>query len=281
MGPSIHHFSLGGFEITTILDGALQRAPHPTFGENQPAEAVAALAKANGLSATAYEHVYVPTLVNTGRERVLFDTGNGQGRDPKVGKLAERLVQAGTRPEEIDVVVITHCHPDHINGLVTGGQPTFPNARYVFGEVEFEYWKKGENVREARRATREAFVKTVLPFGEKATFVKAESEVAGGIRAIPAFGHSAGHMAYHVESDRQRLLIWADVSNHAIFSVQQPEWHSAADDDKAAAVATRKRVLDWVMTDRLLVAGFHMPFPSVGCVERSGGGYHWVPADLI
>ncbi len=134
-------------------------------------------------------------------------------------------------------------------------------------------------MREARKVTREGFVKIALPFADKATFVKTEGEVVGGIRAIPAFGHSPGLMAYHVESGGQRLLVWADVANHAIFSVQRPEWHVAADDDKPAAVATRKRVLDWVATDKLPVVGYHMPFPSLGFIERAGGSYRWVPAD--
>lgn len=274
----IHCFKLGAFDIVTILDGALERPPHPTFGEDQPADKVADLARENGLSATAYDHVYVPTLVDTGRERVLFDTGNGQGRDPKVGKLMERLAAAGYRPEQIDVVVITHCHPDHINGLVAGGKPAYPNARYVFGQVEFDFWKRGENVREARKATRQAFMKNALPFADKATFVATEYEVVGGIRAIPTFGHSPGLMSYHVESDGQCLLIWADVANHFVFSVQRPAWHVAPDDDKELAATTRRRVFDWVATDRLPVVGFHMPFPSHGLVERAGTTYRWVPA---
>jgi glyoxylase-like metal-dependent hydrolase (beta-lactamase superfamily II) len=278
--PSIYRFRLGAFEITNLLDGFNPgRATHPTFAGNLPDEMVHALAKANGVAPDKYEHVYVNTLVNTGKERVLFDTGNGKGRDVNMGKLPELLLQAGTPPEQIDVVVITHGHPDHINGLMTDGRPTFPNARYIFGEVEFEFWKKGENVREERKANRERFMQVAVPLADKATFVKTEGEVVGGIRAIPTFGHSPGHMSYHVESEGQRLLIWADVSNHSIFSVQRPEWYGSFDDDKDAAVATRKRVFDMVATEKLPVVGYHMPFPALGFVERASGSYRWVPAD--
>jgi glyoxylase-like metal-dependent hydrolase (beta-lactamase superfamily II) len=276
--PSIYRFKLGEFEITNFLDGIVERAPHPTYGSNLPVEAVAELAKENGVSPTKFEHVYVNTLVNTGKELVLFDTGNGKGRDPNMGKLAALLVQAGYSPEQVDIVVITHGHPDHVNGLVEGGKPIYPNARYIFGEVEFDFWKKGENIREARKATREGFVKVAVPLAEKATFVKNEGEVVGGIRAIPTFGHSPGHMSYHVESQGRRLLIWGDVSNHYIFSLQQPEWQSGADDDRDAAIATRKRVFDMVATDKLPVIGYHLPFPSLGFVERAGTSYRWVPA---
>lgn len=277
---SIYRFKLGNFEITNLLDGFNPgRATHPTFAGNRPAETVYAHARANGVAPDKYEHVYVNTLINTGKERVLFDTGNGQGRDVNMGKLPELLVQAGTAPEQVDVVVITHGHPDHINGLMTDGRPTFPNARYVFGEVEFEFWKKGENVREERKANRERFVQVAVPLADKATFVKMEDEVVSGIRAIPTFGHSPGHMSYHVESEGQRLLIWADVSNHYIFSVQRPDWYGSFDDNKDAAVATRKRVFDMVATEKLPVVGYHMPFPALGFVERAGGGYRWVPAN--
>ena len=275
--PNVYRFKLGAFEVTNVFDGYVNRPAHPTYGTNQSAEAVDALAKANGLP-SQLEHHYVNTLVNTGRELVLFDTGSGRGRGPTIGKLAELLPAAGYKPEQIDVVVITHGHPDHIGGLMDGDRAVYPNARYVFGEREFDFWKKGDNVREARKANRELFVKMALPFGEKAAFVKNEGEVVGGIRAIPTFGHSPGHTSYHVESNGQRLLVWADIANHYVLSIQQPEWHTDADDDKDAAVATRKRVLDMVSKDKLPVVGYHMPFPSLGFVEKSGTSYRWVPA---
>jgi glyoxylase-like metal-dependent hydrolase (beta-lactamase superfamily II) len=280
MRPSIYRFKLGAFEVTNLLDGYVQGSPHPTFGNNQPAEAVQAYAKAQGLPPTKSENVYVNTLVNTGTELVLFDAGNGKARIPTAGKLPDLLVAAGYKPEQIDVVVITHGHPDHIGGLMEGegGKPTYANARYVFGEAEFDYWKKGENIAEARKANREQFMKVAAPFGEKATFLKGEGEVVSGIRSVPAFGHSPGMMAFMIESEGQRLLNWADVANHYIFSIQQPEWHVAFDHDKDAGVATRKRVFDMVSTDRTPVVGYHMPFPAVGFVEKSGTSYRWVPA---
>jgi len=275
--PSIYRFKLGEFEITNFLDGFVERPTHPTYAGNLPAETVGEVAKANGLSPTKFEHVYVNTLVNTGKELVLFDTGNGRSRDPNLGRLPALLVEAGYKPEQVDVVVITHGHPDHINGLVDGDKPAYPNARYIFGEVEFDFWKKGENVREARKANREQFVKVAVPLAGKSTFVKTEGEVVGGIRAIPTFGHSPGHMAYHVESQGRRLLIWGDVSNHYIFTIQHPEWQAGFDDDKDAAIATRKRVFDMVATDKLLIAGSHLPFPGVGHVAKASTGYAYVP----
>jgi glyoxylase-like metal-dependent hydrolase (beta-lactamase superfamily II) len=277
--PSVYRFKLGSFEVTNILDGYVQgNGPHPTFGNNQAADVVQAYAKSQGLPPTRMENVYVNTLVNTGKELVLFDAGNAKGRMPTAGKLAEVLATAGYKTEQIDVVVVTHGHPDHVGGLMDGGKPVYPNARYVFPEVEFDYWKKGDNVPEARKATRDLFMQVAVPFGEKATFLKGEGEVVAGIRAVPAYGHSPGMMAYHVESDGQRLLNWGDVANHYVMSIQQPEWHVAFDQDKDMAIAVRKRIFDMVSTDRIAVVGYHMPFPSVGFVEKAGSGYRWVPA---
>jgi glyoxylase-like metal-dependent hydrolase (beta-lactamase superfamily II) len=277
MRPQIYRFKLGAFEVVNILDGYIQPPSfHPTYGNDQTPETVAEFAKANGLS-SKFEHHYVPTLVNTGKELVLFDAGNPSGRQPTTGKLRSLIETAGYKPEQIDVVVITHGHPDHIGGLMTDGKPTYPNARVVFGEVEFDFWKKGI-VREARKENLEMFNRIAVPFGEKATFLKPEGEVVSGIRAVNAFGHSPGMMAYHIESGGQRLLIWGDVANHYVMAIQKPEWHVGFDDIKDMAAATRKRILDMVSTDRIPVAGFHMPFPSIGFVEKAGGGYRWVPA---
>jgi glyoxylase-like metal-dependent hydrolase (beta-lactamase superfamily II) len=277
MRPSIYRFKLGAFEVTNLLDGYVQGSPHPTFGNNQTAETVQAYAKSQGLPATKSENVYVNTLVNTGKELVLFDTGNGRARMATAGKLPDLLVAAGYKPEQIDVVVITHGHPDHIGGLMEGDKPVYPNARYIFGGVEFDYWKKGENIADNRKANREQFMKVAAPFGEKATFLEGEGEVVAGIRSMPVFGHSPGMMGFHIESEGQRLLNWADVANHYIFSIRQPEWHVGFDHDKQAGVATRKRVFDMVSTDKTPVVGYHMPFPSVGFVEKNGTSYRWVP----
>ncbi len=278
MRPSVYRFKLGSFEITNILDGVRVGAgPHPTFGQDQPAEAVHALMRANGLPPTNFDHHFVPTLVNTGKQLVLFDTGNGKGRMATAGNLRDLIATAGYQPEQIDVVVITHGHPDHIGGLLHDGKPSYPNARIVFGEAEYAFWEKGE-VREARKGNLDLFKKIAVPFREKATLLKPDGEVVPGIRAVNAFGHSPGMLAFHVESDGQRLLIWGDVANHYVVSIQQPDWATGFDDIKDAAIASRKRILDMVATDKIPVAGFHMPFPAVGFVEKSGTGFRWVPA---
>ena len=286
MQPTIYRFKLGGFEVATIMDSKVIRSGlTPSFGGEAAAAEVKALAKANRIDSDRYEHPFTPTVVNTGKELVLFDTGNGslsaeheqlKGRLPP-GNLVARMGEAGWKPEEVDVVVLTHGHPDHIGGLTKGGEPVFPNARYVIGAAEFDFWNKGENVREARKFNRELYVKIVVPLANRATFIKPGDEVVPGIRAVDAFGHSPGLMAFTIESEGKRMINWADTAGHYVVSLQRPDLHLDVDDDKEKAVASRKRIFDMVASDGTLVAGFHMPFPGLGYVEKAGGSYRWVP----
>src|SRR5664280_915932 len=197
MQPTIYRFKLGGFEVATIMDSKVIRSGlSPSFGGEAAASEVKALAAANRIEADRYEHPFTPTVVNTGKELVLFDTGNGSLRDEHAqlkgrlppGNLVARMAQAGYKPEDVDVVVLTHGHPDHIGGLTKGGQPVFPN------------------VREARKFNRELYVKIVVPLANRATMIKPGDEVVPGITAVDAFGHSPGLLAFHIESEGKRLL---------------------------------------------------------------------------
>lgn len=283
--PAIYRFKLGGFEVATIMDSSVIRPGlTPSFGGDAHAAEVKALAAANRVDADRYFHPFTPMIVNTGKELMVFDTGNGslsseyeqmKGRLP-AGQLVNRMAQIGYKPEDVDVVVITHGHPDHIGGLTKGGQPVFPNARYVFGAAEFDFWNKGENVREARKFNRELYVKIVVPLANKATMIKPGDSVVPGITAVDAAGHSPGLLGFMIESDGKRLLNWADTCNHYVVAVQRPDLHLDVDDDKEKAAATRKRILDMAATDRLFVAGYHMPLPGLGWVEKTGNGYRWV-----
>jgi glyoxylase-like metal-dependent hydrolase (beta-lactamase superfamily II) len=284
--PTLRRFRLGDFEVTIVMDGAVIREGlTPSHGGPALADDVKALAHANNIDPNRYRHPFTPMLVNTGKQLVLFDTGNGalsreysqfQGRLPD-GRLVEHLRRAGYTEDDVDVVVITHGHPDHIGGLLEAGKPVFPNARYVFGAAEYDFWIRGENVRPERKFHRELFVSIAAPLAERATFIKPGDEVVSGIRAIDAAGHSPGMMGFLVENTGKRLLNWADTCGHYVVSIQRPDLHLDVDDDKDRAVATRRRLLDMAATDRLLVTGYHMPFPAIGYIEREAKGFRWVP----
>ncbi len=284
--PNVYRFKFGGFEIANILDGKVIRdGLHPSFGPERKPQEAQELCRNNGIEANRYAHPFIPTVVNTGRELVLFDTGNGAlPRDyPQLrsrlsdGRLVEGLAQLGYKPDDIDIVVITHGHPDHIGGLMDAGKPVFPSARYVFAAAEFDFWKRGENVREARKFNLQLFQKLALPLADKSSFIKPGDEIASGVRAIDVAGHSPGMLACHIESEGKRLLIWADACVHYVMSIQRPEWHLDVDDDKDKAVATRKRILDMAAAEQLFVTGYHMPFPGIGTIDRTTDGYRWVP----
>jgi len=272
---------VGAFEVTTVSDGfAAVPKVHPIFGQDQSAEAVKSHLEANFLPPDKMQIRFTPVIVNTGNELILFDTGNGDGRGETRGHLAKSIEAAGYTPDQIDIVVITHYHPDHVGGLMSGGKATFPNARYVAGEAEHNFWTsdKIQNSSDKGIQGRLKFVNdNVVPLSEKFTFIKGGNDVVTGITAVEAFGHTPGHMAFNIESDNTRLVLWADACNHYVASLQKPEWHVVFDMDKDAAIASRKEVLGMVAADKVAATGYHMPFPAIGYVETEGDAFRWVP----
>lgn len=277
--PDHYRFRLGEMRVATILDGYRQMdGPHPTFGANATQDEMAALMRENFLPETRFENQFTPLLVETGGETVLFDTGFSPGQMPTAGNLQAGLKKLGRAPEDVTLVVITHGHGDHIGGLVTDGRPSFPNARYAIGEVEYEFWSSDRPAQYGREENGRMFQANLVPQRDRITFLKGGDTVAPGITAIEAFGHTPGHMIFMLESEGRQLLHFVDTSNHYVASLQRPDWHVAFDMDKEKAVENRKRVLDMLATDKIAACGYHMPFPAVGHVERAGGSYRWVPA---
>ncbi|WP_050929075.1 MBL fold metallo-hydrolase [Aestuariivita boseongensis] len=262
MSP-FNRFTLGEMEVTTLLAGT-RTVPEPQkiFGMNVSEEAFAEASTAANLPTDAAQFFFTPTVVNTGSELILFDTGlNGEG-------ITSALAAAGYTPDQVDVVVITHMHGDHIGGLMTDGAPTFPNARYVTGRVEFDAWAAQDN---------EGFNNMVRPLAEKMTFLEGGADVTSGITSVEAFGHTPGHMNYMLDSGGKQVLLAADLANHYVWSLAHPDWEVRFDMDKEAAAATRRRVLSMVAESGMPMIGYHMPWPGVGYVETRGDGFHYVP----
>lgn len=279
--PRHWRYALGSIEITVISDSeAFIDGPYPIIGKNAEETDVRALMRANLLPETTYQPGFTPTIVNTGADVVLFDTGNGANgfvARPKGGWLAQELAPAGFKPEDITVVVLSHGHPDHVGGLIENGKPLFPNARYVIGSVEYDYWApEGKHTGELESLAK-VFRDNTKAIAAKFSMVKPGDDVVPGIRAIEAFGHTPGHLAYMIESGTNRILFWGDCAHHHVASLARPDWHCVFDIDKEQAATTRKRIYDMAATERVPVIGYHMPFPSIGYVERlDASGYRWI-----
>lgn len=269
--PTHFRFPLGDFEVTTIYDGSVTfGGPHPIFGQDQEASDVAELAEAHNLPSDQMEIGFTVTLVNTGSELILFDTGNDGNSRPTAGKLRARMAEVGYSPEDVDVVVLTHFHGDHIGGMMVDGKPAFPNARYVTSSAEYDHWVKADHA-----LTK----KNVVPFAEKMTFIKDGGSVVSGVDAIAANGHTPGHTVFHVESGDRRLLISGDTANHYVASLERPDWHVKFDMDKEGAAAARKKVFGMLAADGIPFIGYHMPYPAVGYVSDNGsGGFRYTAA---
>ena len=264
----IRSLQMGDMRITPLLDATgTQDNPQGIFGMNVSPEDFAAASDAAFIPADRFQSYVTPILVQTGTETILFDTGLGNGG------IDLALAEAGVASADITHVVLTHMHPDHIGGVLLGNVPRFENAAYVTGRVEYEFWT-GPG---ADNRLGQMVAGAVAPQAERMTFLDDGGAVASGITAVAAFGHTPGHMAYRLESGGQQMILAADLANHYVWSLAYPDWEVRFDADKEAAAASRRRILDMVATDRIAMAGYHLPFPGVGFVETRGDGFHWVP----
>lgn len=266
--PVARTFKLGDMTVTTLLDGTLPRdGVQEIFGGGASDEEFQKVSEENFISPDIAQFFFTPTLVDAGDELVLFDTGLGKGG------LITALDAAGVSPDAIDVVVLTHMHPDHIGGMMSDGSPTFANARYVTAAAEYDFWAKadeGNRVGDMVKAN-------VTPMADKMSFIDDGGTVAPGVTAMAAFGHTPGHMVYMLESNGQQLVLTADLANHYVWSFAHPEWEVRFDMDKPAATQSRRNVLGMLAADRVPMIGYHMPFPAAGYVEQRGEGFRFVP----
>lgn len=256
-------FILGGFEVTTLLVGTrVVEGPQGIFGMNVSPEEFTEASDQAKIPADIVRFYFTPTVVNTGEQLILFDTGLSAAATTSV------LAEAGYTADQVDIVVITHGHGDHIGGLMTEAGPTFPNARYVMNSLEYEAMAASGN---------DAFSTSIEPLSNAMTFIDDGADVASGITAMAAYGHTPGHTGFMLESEGRQLALIADLANHYVWSLAYPDWEVRFDRDKAAAAATRRRVLGMLAADQIPFIGYHMPFPAVGYVETRGDGFHYIP----
>jgi glyoxylase-like metal-dependent hydrolase (beta-lactamase superfamily II) len=286
-GAGFHRSKIGDIEITILSDGVrrgkLAASPTRSASLEQFQDALAADKLARDEIGTTFH----PLAVRTGGKLVLIDTGNGpRSLGAGTGQTAANLAAAGFDPKQVDMVVISHFHGDHIGGLVTlEGAPAFPNAEIKVPLDEWNYWlddanmnkaAEGSNLRNAHNNVRRVF--GAIP-GKNLTKFRDGNEVAPGIAALATPGHTPGHTSFVIASGSGKLLVQADVtSGIALVFVRNPDWFAGGDMDGPMAVATRRKLYDMLATEKMPTTGYHLPSPALGHVEKSGAGYRFTLA---
>jgi glyoxylase-like metal-dependent hydrolase (beta-lactamase superfamily II) len=275
--PGFYRYKIGDLQITAINDGIARR---PLEGFIRNAE-LPAIQKVLGDAALPTDTVTIPfttLVINDGKKLTLLDTGNGNMGAPTSGTWMSNFRAAGFTPEQVDTVVISHFHGDHINGLrLREGNAVFTNAEVMVPEAEWAFWMDDARAAAAPEGMKPAFanVKRVFdPIKAQVKQYKGGSEVVTGVNAIAAGGHTPGHTAFVVGG---KLLALSDTTNTPALFVTNPGWHAIFDMDGAAAEATRRRMLDMAIADKLQVAFYHAPFPATGHIVKDGAGYRMLP----
>ncbi len=289
MNKEIHRFTIGSFECMTVSDGTHVYAP-PIFPPpasflfvNAPRQRLEQVLRENNLREERWVEwmsPYTCLVVDTGKHLVLVDTG-ADGLGPDTGKLLHHLQVGGISPEDIDTVILTHGHPDHLGGNTDAeGKPVFAHARYVICRDEWDFWMSEQAELKLDEHSREVLLgyarKNLPPIQSQLSLVDYETEILPGIQTIAAPGHTPGHMALAISSESEQLLCVSDTVLHPIH-LEQPDWYAAVDLDPGQVKDTRRRILAEAANEKALVAAFHFPFPGLGHVISKGDAWQWQP----
>jgi glyoxylase-like metal-dependent hydrolase (beta-lactamase superfamily II) len=248
--------------------GGEHNYPPANFFSNVPEDKVEAALSQRGLPVDRIWTPYIVLYVDTGEHRVLVDMGSSASRTQ--GNLAAE----GIRPDDIDTVFITHAHPDHVGGTLDDeGKPVYDRAQYHAMQEEWTFWFSATATSRAPESHVAIARKNLEPLRQQTSLIEGEVEVVPGIRAIPAFGHTPGHMVVSVASGGEYLLYISDTVLYPIH-LEHPDWMNRYDIVPDQADATKRAVFDWAAKEKLLVHGMHFPpFPSLGHVVSKGDGW--------
>jgi glyoxylase-like metal-dependent hydrolase (beta-lactamase superfamily II) len=287
--PGFYRLMLGQFEVTALLDGcidfdaALLRGTSQS--ELQPLLARQFVENPHKIPSTVNAY-----LINTGQKLILVDAGGGNLCGPAMGNLSKNLKSAGYRPEQVDAVLLTHLHPDHVAGIVDpAGKPAFANAVVYVSEPESDYWLSTADPKKAPPEYRQHLEGAIRLIHKAAepyiaaerwkTFSGGELPLAG-VRAVPIPGHTPGHTAYEFTSDGRSLLVIGDMIHCMAVQFPRPDVAVNFDSDPKQAVATREALFRRVAAAKTLIAGMHLPFPGVGHLRAdANNAYSWVPVE--
>lgn len=289
-----YRYKVGDVEVTVVTDGVNRVAKIPDgFVGNATAQQVDAALAADYREPGKLEIPYNPVVLNTGSKLVLIDTGTGEAgfnsSKGVAGQFTNNLIASGYKPEQIDTVIISHYHGDHINGLLKADNTlAFPNAEILVPSAEHKYWMDDGEMSRAPAGRMEGLFKNnrrvfnaeVL---KRVKTFDANKEVVPGLTSMATHGHSAGHNSFMLSSGGKSVFISADVTNVPFLFLRNPGWHLMFDQDPKMAEETRKKVYDMVSKDKIMVQGFHFPFPAMTYVEKTANGYReinvpWMPS---
>ncbi|APW40870.1 MBL fold metallo-hydrolase [Rhodoferax koreense] len=283
--PGFFRMMLGDFEITTLYDGDVNLDMHLMQANEQ---LLAPLLKADFSDTKFYKGYVCGFLINTGSRLILVDAGSGgHWGPPTLGKLLANLKASGYQPEQVDTVLITHLHPDHVPGIeLPDGNRAFPNAKIRMARAESDFWLSKSTQTKAPPEAQEFFdiaQKAAAPYIKAGQWLPfdGDTELLPGIMPIPIAGHTPGHTGYEVSSKGQVLLIWGDVVHAEPVQIPHPEITIAFDADSESARISRQDLFQSLSSSGKLIAGPHMPFPAIGHIRKDADGYVWVPIPYI
>ena len=272
-------YKVGSAEVTAMYDGIWEKPHDPAFIANASVEDVKAAMVKAGLPADFVSIPFTVVVVKTGGKTILCDSGTGGQLPvaPTAGKLMTNMKAAGIDPTKIDAILISHFHPDHIYGLMEKdtNKPVYPGVEIIVSDVEYKFWTDPaviDKLPEARKGLARR-IQAVFPTWKNIRQVEGEPEVAPGIRFVSTPGHTPGHRAFHLSSGSSQLMISNDTAYVPALVVAHPEWHGQYDQDANLAEATRRKLLDRVVADKIMICGYHFPFPGAGKIEKDGTGY--------
>jgi glyoxylase-like metal-dependent hydrolase (beta-lactamase superfamily II) len=285
MIASSYRFQIGSLACAVVSDGThTYRDPAQLFFANAPQERLGQALREHGLDLEGWKEMVSPypaLLVRTDRHLVLVDTGAGSG--PTTGRLIPNLQAEGVAPEDIDTVILSHAHPDHIGGnLDREGRPAFPAARYILSRAEWDFWTSDPDLAtlQISERSRQHLIAcarhNLLPLRGQLDLVEGEAEIVPGVRVLPAPGHTPGQVAVAVHSAGVQLLYLSDVAAHPVH-LAQPGWYTAVDITPKQALASRRRLLERAAAGGTMVHAFHFPWPGLGHIVPRGDAWEWQP----
>lgn len=282
--PGFYRFRVGSALCTVLSDGNLV-VPVENYAVNADPAELSAFREAMALEAARHPTQTNVLHIATGDRSILVDCGSGGRFVETVGHLARNMEAAGIDPAEIDLVVLSHAHPDHCWGLLDEfDEPAYPGAEVLIGAQEHAFWTDeglASRVPEAMQAMVAGAQRQLAGVADRLRTFEDGEELAPGLRAHAAFGHTPGHTTFTFESDGEVLFVSADTFNHPLISLSRPEWHLGFDVEKEQAAQTRRRVLEMLTAEKLRTLGYHMPWPGLGRVVRDGDGFRWIAESVV